>query len=290
MPDFLAYEHMDKSCDALIAPNVVRWSGLTDVGRFRSNNEDAFLALNFDRHECRYLGKYGEACFDQGDFIFAISDGMGGAKSGEFASRIAVETITRLLPPRFRDRAILADAGLTEIMQTVFEQIHRAMTLLGAHYEECAGMGATLTLCWVTPQWIYFGHIGDSRLYYLPPNGPMRQISEDHSYVGWLQREGKINERQARQHPQRHALNQSLGGGQQLLRPHIGRISSECGDRFLLCSDGLVAGLWNQRIETLTRQQSDDATGLPTRQLIAEAIENCGRDNTTALIFELIHS
>ena len=183
---------MDASCTASIAPRGVRWSGLTDVGRFRSNNEDAFLALNFDRHECRYLGKYGEASFDQGDFIFAVSDGMGGAKSGEFASRIAVETITRLLPPRFRDRAILADAGLTEIMSTVFEQIHHAMTNLGLHYEECAGMGATLTLCWLTPQWIYFGHIGDSRLYYLPQAGPMLQVSEDHSYVGWLQREGKI--------------------------------------------------------------------------------------------------
>lgn len=295
---------MDAASSRTTSPLRVRWSGLTDTGRFRSNNEDAFLALNFDRHECRYLGKYGEASMEQGDFIFAVSDGMGGAQSGEFASRLAVDTITRLLPPRFRDRAMLSDAGLTEIMHMLFEQIHQAMTQLGRHYDECAGMGATLTLCWVTPEWIYFGHIGDSRLYYYPAHShtpdhthqpdtpspsrqPSRQVSEDHSYVGWLQREGKINEREARQHPQRHALNQSLGGGQQFLRPHIGRISCHSGDRFLLCSDGLISGLWDQRIETLARQRSNEVMGLPTGQLVREAIENCGRDNTTALMFEL---
>ena len=87
------------------APTRLRWSGLTDVGRVRPNNEDAFLALNFDGHDVRFLGKTGEASLDTTDFVFAVSDGMGGAKSGEFASRIAVDRITKLLPRSFRLRA-----------------------------------------------------------------------------------------------------------------------------------------------------------------------------------------
>ncbi len=71
----------DRACD-------LSWWGLTDKGPFRKNNEDAFLALTFDANEVRLLGKEGEADFALGDFVFAVSDGMGGANAGDFASRI----------------------------------------------------------------------------------------------------------------------------------------------------------------------------------------------------------
>ena len=77
------------------------WSGCTDQGRFRPNNEDHFLAMLLDHRGIRYLGKTGEASLEAADFIFAVSDGMGGARSGEFASRIAVDRITLQLPKQF---------------------------------------------------------------------------------------------------------------------------------------------------------------------------------------------
>lgn len=147
-------------------------------------------------------------------------------------------------------------------------------------------MGATLSLCWVMPDWVYFGHIGDSRIYYLPKNGPMVQVSHDHSYVGWLFREGKLNEREARNHPQRHALNQALGGGQKNIDPQIGRIAWEKGDRFLICSDGVVDGLWDRKIEEMARASTADGE-LNAAALVKEAVADSGRDNTTALMFEL---
>jgi protein phosphatase len=265
---------------------TLRWSGLSDVGRFRKNNEDAFLALTFDARELKYLGKVGEADFSMGDFLFAVSDGMGGAKSGEFASKIAVEHITKLLPKSFHLSAQRIDAGLTDVLKELFSRIHETMTQMGRYYEECAGMGATLSLCWVMPEWIYFGHIGDSRIYFLPKEGPMIQVSEDHSYVGWLQRQGKLNEREARMHPQRHALNQVLGGGNRNIEPQVGRIAWENGDRLLLCSDGLIDGLWDRRIEDIARRDAPDGV-LSTIDLVREAVSDSGRDNTTAILLEL---
>lgn len=277
---------IEKNAENSSPEGSLRWSALSDVGRFRKNNEDSFLALTFDARELRYLGKIGDGNLQQGDFVFAVSDGMGGAKSGEFASKIAVEKITRLLPKSYGLSAQKFDAGLPDVMRELFEQIHRSMIEMGRFYEECAGMGATLSLCWVMPDWVYFGHIGDSRIYYLPKNGPMVQVSHDHSYVGWLFREGKLNEREARNHPQRHALNQALGGGQKNIDPQIGRIAWEKGDRFLICSDGVVDGLWDRKIEEMARASTADGE-LNAVALVKEAVADSGRDNTTALMFEL---
>jgi protein phosphatase len=167
----------------------------------------------------------------------------------------------------------------------MFGSIHQDLINLGRSYEECAGMGATLSLCWITPGWMYFGHIGDSRIYYLPKNGKFAQITQDHNHVGWLRRNGKINEREARDHPLRSSLNQSLGSRQQFVEPQIGAVGYQVGDRFLICSDGLIDGLWDRRIEEILR--SDTPTYDLARLYVREAIENSGRDNTTAVVIDI---
>jgi len=267
----------------------LRWSGLSHRGKVRPNNEDAFLALAFDGREVRRLGKFGEASAAASDFVFAVSDGMGGAKSGEFASRITVEKITQLLPRSFKLSASGMNSGFTDILDEVFDSIHRELMKLGYCYEECRGMGTTLTLGWLTPGWLYFGHIGDSRLYYLPKSGGITQLTHDHTHVGYLRRQGQLNEREARTHPMRNALHQALGAGHQFIEPQFGAVACTPGDRFVICSDGLVDGLWERQIEELIRTPTPAEAKLnPAERLVAVSLENSGNDNTTALDLELM--
>ncbi|MEM9237197.1 MAG: protein phosphatase 2C domain-containing protein [Verrucomicrobiota bacterium] len=271
---------MDSAPEAQF-PTSLRWSGVTDPGRFRKNNEDAFLAVTFDAEELRYLGKDGSGSLEKADFVFAVSDGMGGANAGEVASKIAVENITRLLPQSFGLAAQQLESGFSDILSTIFERTHASLCDLGRHYEECQGMGATLSLCWFMPGWMAFGHVGDSRIYYLPKNGELVQVSHDHSLVGDAFRSGKLNEREARSHPRRNVLNRVLGGRTESLETQTGRVGCEAGDRFLICSDGLIDGMWDRRIDEMARGDFSAKT------LVDFAVDESGRDNTTALLIEV---
>ena len=271
------------------ATRELRWFGQTDRGKVRPNNEDHFLALQFDAQEVRYLGRIGEASIENTDFVFAVSDGMGGAMAGEFASRVSVDKITRLLPRSFKQSALGLETGFSDVLTELFDQIHRALLFLGGSYSECAGMGATLSLCWFTPKWMFFGHIGDSRVYYLPAREPvLRQLTHDDTHVGWLFRRGDINEREARNHPRRNALQRALGAGHQFVEPQVGAVAHEPGDVFLLCTDGLTDGLYDQQLFDLLH--SPDAASeqkSPAHRLVAASLERSGRDNTTALVIEV---
>jgi serine/threonine protein phosphatase PrpC len=234
----------------------------------------------------RFLGKVGSASLAESDFVFAVSDGMGGANSGEFASRIAVDKITRLLPRSFRARAQGRPPDFQDVLPELFTAIHKDLTGLAGSYAECAGMGATLTLAWFAPGWLYFAHIGDSRLYYLPSGGPIKQLSNDDSHVGWLRRTGKISEREARNHPRKNVLNKALGAGHQFVDPQIGAVSCQPDDRFLLVTDGVTDGLWDYHLEEILR--TPDAVITPAQQFLNEALSRSGKDNTTAVVVEMI--
>ncbi len=267
------------------AAKRVSWSGITDRGKVRANNEDAFLALTFDARDVRYLGKTGEGSLESSDYVFAVSDGMGGAKSGEFASRMATDRITRLLPRSFGMGAQGLAAGFGDVLTELYNSVHADLIKLGESYDECAGMGATLSLCWFTPGWCYFAHVGDSRIYYLPRDGGLRQLSNDDSYVGWLRRKGQINEREARTHPRRSVISKALGAGHIYVDPQVGSVGCQPGDRFLICSDGVIDGLWDRAIEEHLRADAGGMT--PAQRLVNAAIEDSGRDNTTALVVEM---
>jgi len=272
----------------------LQWFGQTDRGHVRKNNEDTFLGLQFDAREVHYLGKIGEALTGGSDFVFAVSDGMGGAMAGEFASRITVDKITHLLPGSFKQSAMGLQTGFGDVFTELYDQIHRALTFVGSSDEEVHGMQATLSTCWFTPGWMYFGHVGDSRIYYLPGSGKeirqeIKQLSHDDTYVGWLLRQGQISAWEARNHPRRTALQKALGGGNQYVEPQVGAVAYEAGDMFLLCTDGLTEGLADDRLLQLLRcPDAVEAAATPAQRLVEASLQSAGRDNTTALVIEML--
>ncbi len=276
---------------AVSAAPLLNWSGHTDRGKVRPNNEDAFLALRFDAKEVHRLRKTGETSTAKTDFAFAVSDGMGGALAGEYASRITIEKITTCLPRAFKQSATGFITDYDDVLTELFGEVHKALVYLGASYEECDGMEATLTLCWFTPGWVHFGHIGDSRLYYLPAKeDKIKQLSCDDTHVAWLLRNGKISDWEARTHPRRTVLQKALGGGNQFVDPQLGAVGYESGDIFLLCTDGLVEGLYDHHVVEILREQSKSRPPRAelARRLVKEAVEKGGRDNTTALVIRIV--
>ena len=270
-------------------PVTLKWSGCSDIGKVRKNNEDAFLGLRFDGREVHRLGKFGEASTEKFDFAFAVCDGMGGAKAGEYASQIAVDKITTVLPRAFKNSASGLDIGVGDVLAELYEQIHRALAYLGSCYDECHGMQTTMSLCWFTPGWMYFGHIGDSRIYHLPARKKtIIQLTEDDTHVGWLYRNGHINEREARTHPRRNVLQKALGGSNQFVDPQAGAVGCEPGDTFLLCSDGLSEGLYDHYLVDILEAAAKDERLNPAQLLVSESVKNDGRDNTTALVIQVV--
>ena len=275
---------------AVTAARRLKWSGWTDRGRVRLNNEDAFLGVQFDAREIHHLGRIGEASLEHMDYVFAVSDGMGGARAGEHASRIAVDKITTLLPHSYRQTAVGLEAGYAEVLAELCGRIHQALTYLGSSYKEYSGMETTLSLCWFAPDRMYFSHIGDTRIYYLPAKaGGIKQLSEDDTHVGWLFRNKKITEREARSHPRRKVLQKALGGDHQFVDPQVGVVGYESGDIFLLCTDGLVEGLHDDHLAEHLRESDCRAADVNLAHgLVVKSLEKDGCDNTTALVIEII--
>lgn len=278
---------LNKQKTAATSIASLRWFGWTDIGRVRKNNEDAFLGLRFDANEVQRLGKLGDASLAEHDFAFAVCDGMGGARAGEFASEVAIDKIAMLLPRAFKNSAQGLDPDFQDVLEELYAEAHRALVYLGYSYEECHGMQTTMSLCWFRPGWMYFGHVGDTRIYQLSARkDELLQVTEDDTHVAWLYRNGKITDYEARTHPRRNVLQKALGGENHYVDPQMGAVSCERGDIFLLCSDGLTEGLYDHHIVDVLRINK---TGFnPAKTLVESAVKGDGRDNTTALVVQVM--
>lgn len=270
-----------------VSSATLEWFGWTDVGRIRKNNEDAFLGLLFDAREVHRLGKLGDASLAKHDFAYAVCDGMGGAKAGEYASQIAVDKITTLLPRAFKSSAQGLNPDFQDVLAELFAEAHRALVYLGRSYDECHGMQTTMSLCWFRPGWLYFGHVGDTRIYQLPAaKDQLLQLTQDDTHVGWLYRNGKLTDYEARTHPRRNVLQKALGGENRYVDPQVGAVACQPGDTFLLCSDGLIEGLYDHQIvEVLSVKK---AGFNPAKTLVESAVLGDGRDNTTAVVVRVL--
>lgn len=270
---------------------ILKWSAHTDVGRFRSNNEDSFLALQVNGEGVFRLGKWGEAEIGTSDFVFAVSDGMGGANAGEYASHLVAEQMTQLFPKVFQTQAQGMTVYFQDVLNELVTNVHSSLSDMGECYSELEGMGATLSLCWVRSDRLYFAHVGDSRIYHLSKTGSFNQLSKDHTHIAWLKEKGEISDYEARNDPRRNILHQVIGGKTQLLNPQFGELVFESKDRLLICSDGLIEGLMDSALKRMLNFSNPiyevQSEGV-AQAMVDESVREDGKDNTTALCFEVL--
>jgi serine/threonine protein phosphatase PrpC len=206
--------------------------------------------------------------------MFVVADGMGGAQAGEVASRIAVQTFEEGLPDVGSAEERLA-SRVHEANSRIYERSHAV--------RELDGMGTTVTAALLDDEHVAIAHVGDSRAY-LFRDGELRRLTQDHSLVDELVRQGKLTEAQAAEHPQRSIITRALGP-EATVEVDTWSYAARPGDVILLCSDGLTSMISEARIgEVLTGAPSLAQAG---DQLIRDANAAGGRDNITVVLFRI---
>jgi len=249
--------------------------GLTDVGRVRANNEDAFVVA--DLTTGRGLTTGGAVTYSVGEkgVLLGVSDGMGGTLSGEVASALVVESLRAHLVeeptgtvPRAIERAV--EAANRDVWQA-------------AQDPERCGMGATLVAMLIHRDVAYVASVGDSRIYLLRSDR-IRQVTKDQSYVEMLVSAGMMTRQEAEASPYRNVILQAMGPRPEITAA-IGRVGLRRGDLFLLCSDGLSSKVAAEEMSSVL----DRALTLEEacRELIDLANERGGEDNITVVLAEV---
>ncbi|KAA6460919.1 Stp1/IreP family PP2C-type Ser/Thr phosphatase [Acidobacteria bacterium AB60] len=235
-------------------------AALTDRGRKRPSNEDAFG-------------------YSVEDGVYVVCDGMGGAAAGEIASSIAVDEFLRLLCAR--DRA----ADLAAVAHQAVDAANHAIYSRSLRNPKLSGMGTTLVAVLVEDARVSIVNVGDSRCYRLRA-GRLEQLTLDHSLVDEQVRIGRMSRAEARRSPLRNVITRALGTQTQVT-PDLFQHQAEPGDLFLLCSDGLSRELSDKQIE-----QNLAAPDLPLADRCTKLIEAAkkagGHDNITAILVHAV--
>jgi len=239
----------------------------TDRGRRKTVNEDAYTFFPPEEGQRHSKG-----------LLLALADGMGGRPGGDQASKIAVNT---LLSAFYEDDS----ADIPESLQRAFTKAHKAVIKAGDKDVRVQGMATTLTAAVVIDNYLYHGHVGDSRAYIVDAEA-IKCITEDHSYVASLVKAGAITAEEARTHPQRSVITQAVGASEKLRidlswKPH----RLENGSSVLLCCDGLYKDLKDEEILEAIRKIPDPQAACET--LITMANKRGGSDNITALLVRI---
>ena len=227
-------------------------AALTDPGRKRALNEDAVVQV---------VTHYGG--------IFIVADGMGGHRTGELASQMAVGQIAEVLK-----RNEPSPQGLLEAYEAANEAIYRA-----GQKPESRGMGTTCTALWLDLPYALIAHVGDSRAYLLR-DGELIQLTQDHSWVADRVRQGLLSEEEARNHRWRNVITNALGSFPSARVDLLG-LKVRPGDVFLLCTDGL-SGVLEDRVlsEIILTNPPEPAVA----KLIKLANDWGGPDNVSAVV------
>ena len=223
----------------------------TDVGKVRANNQDAPIVSEKLR-------------------LYGVADGMGGHKGGEVASTSARDDLLRELEGKTPSVAALSGA---------IEEVNRQIYHQQEHDDALTGMGTTLSVLWMSDNFVYIGHVGDSRVYLLR-DGEFKQMTLDHSLVEQLVREGVLTEEEAQNHPMRNIITRAIGTDESV---EVDVVVEERrkGDLWLACSDGLHGLVDDRQMRDALRQYAPEKAA---DVLLNAALDAGGRDNVTLVI------
>jgi protein phosphatase len=235
---------------------VGRAAAVTDTGRRRLRNEDAFV------------------CEPP---LFAVADGMGGARAGEVAARLAAAALEEGAD----------DVRGSDALVALIEEANRRIWERSLADPETAGMGAVATVALVDAAGgaVELGHVGDSRAYLLR-GGVLEQLTKDHSLVAELVESGVLTREEAERHPQRSAITRALGTEADVEIDSF-TVAGEAGDLFLLCSDGLSSMVADEELAAAI-EAADRDPARAADALVAAANARGGEDNITVVLFELL--
>jgi protein phosphatase len=240
----------------------------TDVGLVRQENQD-FGA---------YTTPEVEAQSKLGGRLMIVADGMGGHRGGATASRLATETVkTKYLHTETADIPSALLDSLTQANALVFGESQANA--------ELRGMGTTTSALVVRGHDAWFGHIGDSRIY-LIRSGEIRQLTDDHSLVATMVREGLITAEEAQNHPRRNVLQRSLGVAEEVEADVVGPIQVLEGDVFVLCSDGLHGVVKESEIKEIAQLPIEQGAS----EFIRRALERGAPDNVTVIVAKAVRA
>jgi PPM family protein phosphatase len=240
---------------------ALTWGGVTDPGRVRSVNQDAYFA-------------------DADKGLFIVSDGIGGGQAGALAS----EVVVRVLPAIIQQRLAGLKGNSTPAIRTQLRhaicELSQKLSAESAAQIELRGMGATLVVALLGRRSVHLAHLGDSRAYVFRRRR-LLQLTNDHSVVGILLRQGEITPEQAHSHPAQGRLSRFVGMEGEVL-PDVKTVGLKKGDQLLLCSDGLTGMLSDNQVASVI---STNLECQETCQRLADAANaNGGRDNITAVL------
>jgi PPM family protein phosphatase len=226
----------------------------TDVGRVRESNEDSYLV---------------------DDSLFVVADGMGGHLAGDVASSTAVDVIA--------SASKSADGNDPDSLVVLVRDANKAIFKKAQADAALRGMGTTCTLLLIEDSRGHLAHVGDSRAYLLR-DGELSQLTEDHSLVGRMVKEGRLTAREAEHHPQRSIITRALGVDSDVEVDML-TLQIKEKDRFLLCSDGLTSMVDDDRIHTILEATSDPQKAAD--ELVLVANDAGGEDNITVVIVDI---
>jgi len=247
----------------------MRSYGVSHIGLVRKVNEDSFY--------CQENYEYGKP------YLCIVADGMGGHNAGEIASKMAVSEVKDFMERALENCSHYNTEDYKKLVRDAFLYANESVYNLSKENMACSGMGTTLTLALIVENNLIIGHVGDSRMY-LVKNDKISKVTEDHSYVAELIKNGTIKPEEASHHPQKNLITRALGTSRDL-EVDIKNITVNDGDFILICTDGLSNMLSDDEILNTIVNVKEYKT--ICNELINKANTNGGLDNVTVIVIEV---